>query len=256
MVIPSPRGEWFCERLGRHTVVTRRAAGRPFHVVVEQTRADCIHPCTVDDIARMLSLVPARDLDKLELVLLRQPKRKEQILSPVWGRLRYAADIAKFQGPVIILEAVAASGVALNWSRKLDPGDQEELERLRADADRVEESKRGYRLHFSVDAVRYLQLFRTFPHELGHWVHYLDRVERPSALAPDRWDTLQEAYKAIPKQEREAFAHRYSDHTKQALEAMGHVPFPRILDARSLGRDGLRRGDFDATAKKAVPEAE
>ena len=61
--------------------VTRRTINQVTIVfIVEKTRAQSFHACTVDDIAYLLNHVPPADLSGIELVVLRQPKRKEEII--------------------------------------------------------------------------------------------------------------------------------------------------------------------------------
>src|SRR5262249_19644032 len=116
LVIPTSQG-WdghFAERLTSCQTVTRAVFGRRFSVLVENTRPGCVHPCTPDDIFRMLESIPAADRQGLDFLILRQPRRKEEILSPCWGRLLYA-------GPKIILEAIDCSRSLLRWGKSLRP---------------------------------------------------------------------------------------------------------------------------------------
>ncbi|MEM6884393.1 MAG: hypothetical protein AAF571_05120, partial [Verrucomicrobiota bacterium] len=59
-------------------------------VVVERSKEGFYHSCSPDDIELILNHIPQDDLMGLGLIVFRQPKNKEQILSPVWGRLIYA----------------------------------------------------------------------------------------------------------------------------------------------------------------------
>src|SRR6266849_2407013 len=85
----------FWERMDDAQEVTRIIADRTVKFFVQSTREDCVHACTVDDIARLLLRVPSLDWDGIGAVLLRQPRRKEQTLASVWGRLAYTADLNK-----------------------------------------------------------------------------------------------------------------------------------------------------------------
>ena len=95
----------FWERVEDSRHVSRTVSGRSVQFFAQTTRADCVHACTIDDIARLLSYVPAADWEGIEAIFLRQPRRKEQLLEPVWGRLAYAADLVDgkrrvvYQGP-------------------------------------------------------------------------------------------------------------------------------------------------------------
>src|SRR5215218_1302709 len=83
----------FWERLTRYKAATRAIGGKSVTFIVERTRADSCHSCTVDDIERVLRRVPVSDVALIELVILRQPKRKEQILDDAWGRAAFFAEI-------------------------------------------------------------------------------------------------------------------------------------------------------------------
>src|SRR4051794_35354930 len=87
MVIPNVWRDTgaFWGRLTRYCVVTRPVHGRLLPFVVETTRPDCTYACTVEDLATMLGKAPGEHVFGIEGVILRQPKRKEQLLSPVWG---------------------------------------------------------------------------------------------------------------------------------------------------------------------------
>ncbi|MEM6674042.1 MAG: hypothetical protein AAF726_14445, partial [Planctomycetota bacterium] len=131
-----------------HTVVTREIGGHAMPFLVEETRDDCVHACTVDDIAAMLALLPRPDvmgddwLRGIQGVVLRQPTRKEQTHAPVWARM----------------------------GNSVGPSDRHELDRLIAMATSVERARRGHTLHFDLEGIRRVQLFHSVPHELGHSV--------------------------------------------------------------------------------------
>ena len=248
MVIPD---SWhddriFWEKLTSHTTVHRVIHGKTIPFLVESTRQDSVYPCTVDDVAKMLSFVPVDDLEGLEVFVLRQPKRKEQILRLVWGRLVYFAQYGQVGGPAIILEAIQPHK-NMAWSRSLTPDDLEELERLRADGFQIDTTKREYLIHVSLESARNTMLYRTLPHEIGHWVHYLSRVERPASDAQnpcEAQDRFDKAYDRMPILEKEAFAHQYADKLQKRLTKIHSVPFARILDFVSLEKEGLRKEDF------------
>src|SRR5215831_16068167 len=96
LVIPSSRRDDrpFWSRLGPHTAVTRTVWGTPVTFLVEPVRESSVHACTVDDLCRLLESVRARAWGaSVALFLLRQPKRKEQTLQSVWGRLAYGIEV-------------------------------------------------------------------------------------------------------------------------------------------------------------------
>src|SRR5713101_1856265 len=72
------------ENLGPHTLLERSTGSRTIGFLVECTREDCEHACSVDDICQILSLVPAEDIESLDTIILRQPTRKQWLLSPAW----------------------------------------------------------------------------------------------------------------------------------------------------------------------------
>jgi hypothetical protein len=218
--------------------------------VVERTRADSVYACTVDDIGGMLVLAPAehvsgnQDLPGIQGVILRQPKRKEAILSSVWGRLGYVANVGPISGPAIVIEAVSVP-LSLKWSKHLEPAGQDELRRLQAEADESEFDGRRHILRFGLDAVRGVQLYRTVLHELGHWVDWLEKVETPSVGASDEaWQELCDRYCRRPEAEREAFAHRYANELGENLRARGVIPFERVASRTRMDSDGLDHSDF------------
>src|ERR1700742_1273204 len=70
-------------QLGRKYLLVRRTiSGRELVFIVESTKAGYFHSCTVEDICRLLSFVPLDDWESLELVVLRQSTRKQEIDSP------------------------------------------------------------------------------------------------------------------------------------------------------------------------------
>ena len=248
MVIPS---SWhdshiFWERLTSYQSVFRRVHVKEFTFLVEKTRDDSVHACTVDDIVQLLFYVPTNDLQGLSLIVLRQPKRKESTLSSCWGRLAYFAAVDQATGPAIMLEAVDLSR-ALRWSRSLDHQEQLELERLRADGHQIEETRRKYVIKSTLEAARNTQLYRTLLHEVGHWVDWLNSVERPASDPAASYDELERQYESKPRAEKEDFAHRYADKLASSLRDKGLIPFERMISPQRLSRDGLRKTDFAST---------
>lgn len=211
--IPSPFriSKTFYERLGSYQKIEKVINGHPFTFVIEKTNAGSSHACSVEDIAKMIGYIPAEDYGEMKLIVLRQPKRKEILLSVVWGRLIYSYEFENGYFPAIILEAVDYNG-KLKWPRKLTVDDQKELERLIADGHQFTADKRRYTCTYTPEAVRNTQLYRTLLHEFGHYVHYC----------------RQEDYFSIPKSERETFAHQYADRLKEKLIAAQLIPFGRI----------------------------
>lgn len=219
----------YYESLKSYKVTTRTINQSTIHFIVEKTRASSCHACTVDDLAHLLHHVPPTDLEGIELIVLRQPKRKEEILEPVWGRIAYCAEIDEYLGPAIFLEARDLSKPT-RWSKSLNPDGEAELARLRCDGHQVITTRRHNVLTSTIESVRSTQLYRTLLHEVGHYVD----LHRNSA-----------AFDRKVHREKEVFAHRYADELRRKLYKRGVVPFPRILSEKSIEKDGLLISDFE-----------
>ncbi|MBN8819106.1 MAG: hypothetical protein J0I80_10370 [Sphingomonas sp.] len=206
--------------------------GRRISLIVEENSGGCIHACTAEDVQVLLSHVPLSDWEGIALFVLRQPTRKIRGLNPAWGRMYYYADVRirgsreAFTGPAIFLEATLPEA-RLTWSTSLDREDAEELDRLRLDGHEVERSGRRHVVSTNPEATRKTQLYRTLLHEIGHWVDWLEKVERPAEQMD--FSILSERYFARPKSEREAFAHRYAACLRKRLEEDRVIPFPKIM---------------------------
>ncbi len=236
----------YWEKLNEYQSTSRIVHGRSLRFVVEPTRADCVHACTVDDIATVMQMVPSEHAEDIQGIVLRQPTRKEQQLSPVWGRLGFSTTIGPITGAAILLEATLIP-LTVTFGRKLSVESQQELERLRLEAANVEDNGREHILTFDMAAIRTVQLFRTLLHEIGHWVDYRQNVTIPSASDPDLWLPLWERYWQRPSAERESYAHRYSVEAATKFRDRGMIPFERMLNVDQLHQDGLHLNDFAFT---------
>lgn len=215
-------------------------------VIVEPPAQGFLHSCTIDDITQILQLLPVHHIRDIKVIVLRQPKRKERILSPVWGRLVYWTDVCGHSGPTVYLEAQDINK-AVKWSKSLKPGYVQELDRLRQDGHRIETDKRNHTVHSTVESVRNTQLYRTLPHEIGHYVDYLTKVEDPADDNLAKWTRLNEKYHARPSQEKESFAHRYADEFRRNAMLSNAVPFGRTIDADKMKKMGLTPSWFVPT---------
>jgi hypothetical protein len=199
----------FWENIKTFDIVERTVPSRerslPF--VVEHTRAGYYHACTPDDIARICSEIPPGDVDAIDFVVLRQPKRKEEILAACWGRAAFLAEVGRFSGAAVILEA-QPTGLVIPWTKSLSPDRHRELGRLREDGHVVEETRRHYLIHTTPEAVRATQLYRTLLHEIGHLLDY----NRNAVVWVRR-----------PTGEKEVFAHSYADSLRQVLLDRGVI---------------------------------
>lgn len=226
MTIPESWHEAKCfyEYLASYDVVKRRIAGCDLVFLVEPTRAGWFHPCTVEDVCFALSALPPEHVATFDLVVMRQPTRKQRLLSPVWGRAIFAFDVAEYSGAAIVLEAQNNEPVA--WPLSLSPAEARELDRLRADGHEVRKSKRKLEIVTTPQSLRNTMLYRTLLHEVGHHVDH-------SQCPRDQWHGRTSLSK-------EDYAHRYATEALTKLRERGVVPFAQLLDADSLRQGGLQ----------------
>ena len=236
----------FYERLVNPVVVEIQVHSLSKHVIIEPTLKGFTHACTVDDIEKLLGLMPVEHIKDIKIFVLRQPKRKEQILAPVWGRLVYSSDIYGFSGATVYLEAQNPKQ-PWKWNKSLTPELAKELERLHEDGHVVETEKRQHIINSTLDTIRNTQLYRTLPHEIGHYVDYLTKVEEPGKDNPEQWAVLNEKYHARPSQEKESFAHRYADEFRKQQTSVGAIPFERMFDEVKMRNIGLDPGWFECS---------
>ena len=250
----------FYERLGEYTKTARDINGNRFEFVIEATREKVNHACTVDDLAEMIRHIPPADYGDLNLIVLRQPKRKEENLASVWGRLIYHYEFEGDFRPAVIIEATDCKRT-FKWTKKLSVDDQKELDRLKKDGHEFVTTKRHFIANYNIKNVRNTQLYRTLPHEFAHYIHYHNVVIKPlekmkkvldkldiqidgndtTETNPlfSKWEEMDDAYRAkieenekkyfaIIKDEKEVFAHNYADKLIRKLKACEAIPFDRI----------------------------
>ncbi len=223
----------FWEKLRDPIVVRREIYSTTLTFLVEPPREDCVHACTVDDVVDILLLLPRTDRLRVKLFILRQPTRKQEILRSCWGRVAYNAEIGPFQGVAIFLEAQNPNEPVI-WPKSLDPFGQRDLERLALNGHQIRRTKRHYEIHMTTDSIRDTQLYRTLPHEVGHYVQYSADLEQ----GVDHWSR--------PHLDRERFAHRYADTFSERARREKLIPFPRQINYGRLASDGLRPSWFGA----------
>lgn len=233
LTIPQPAMilKSFYERLDIYKKIQKTINGHDFLFVVEQTRETSKHACSINDISKIIENIPTKDYGDLKLIILRQPKRKEEALSPVWGRLIYSYEFEADYYPAIIIEAMDFSR-KFKWTKKLSVESQRELERLREDGHLISDDKRNFVADYELDNVRATQLYRTLIHEFGHFAHYQEFVGRPGTDDEEyeEWETRHDLYFKLPKLEKEKFAHKYADTIKSDLIEKKIIPFERIPD--------------------------
>jgi len=230
LVLPWCGLKFYYENLTEYKVAERSVHSRSLPFLVERTRADSCHICTVDDIARVLEHVPSIDFDGIDFIVLRQPKRKEEIIEPVWGRIAYYAEIGAHQGRAIFLEALNPSK-PMRWSKSLTPDRQQELERLRGDGHEIITTSQDHKINVSLESIRATQLYRTLLHEIGHSVDN---------------DRDRNVFYQKSSLEKETFAHQYAEKMRERLVQFGIIPFDRMFDKKTMARDGLSVSDFTA----------
>lgn len=245
LVVPKywPDDRMFWEVLRSPIAVSRTVANSELVFLVEPPRSGSFHACTIEDVCRVLACAPPEHLNGIDLLVLRQPTRKQEVLRPVWGRLAYHAAIGRYSGTAIYLEAQTIR--SLRWPASLTPEDEAELDRLRGDGHVVTRERRGFTVAVTPEAIRATQLYRTLLHELGHYVDWLESVVRPIQEMSDDFerDRVVRTYRSKDPRTKEDFAHRY------ALEVGGRVPrFARSLDHELVRRDGMDPAWFQVPA--------
>lgn len=243
MVIPFgwPTDWAFNERLVNPVAIERFIDEHRITFLVEAVRDGYVHACTVDDIMRILKQLPIDDVDGIDLVVLRQPTVKQQILRSVWGCILYWSDTGHYRGTAIHLEAQRL-GQPLVWGKSLTPDCSLEMERLRGDGHEVKLEKRRWLITSTLQTIRTTQLYRTLIHELGHEVDYMQSVISPACEVSDTAaeDAARtQRYSNKPSAEKEAFAHRYAEEQFHILKSVGQAPFERIVDLAGMLADGL-----------------
>jgi hypothetical protein len=247
LVIPDAwaDGRCFYENLDDPVEIPRVVRSVELRVLVEPSLPGFAHACTVDDVARLLELIPIAHFQAIKIIVFRQPKRKQRILSPVWGRLVYWSEIGDLSGPAVYLEAQDVNSVS-KWKKSLNPDLARELERLRDDGHLISSDKRHFIISATLDSVRNTQLYRTLPHEIGHYVDYLQSVEIPGRDNLDKWLSLNAKYHNKPVSEKEAFAHRYADEFREKQHRRGNLPYDRVVNNAAMRRLKLKPEWFDA----------
>ena len=206
----------FWEPLKHPVRVTRDLQEAQVTFLVEPPNRGFFHACTVEDLCRMLTYVPRQDWEGVETILLRQPTRKQNLLSSAWGRLIMRKPKGGCPRAAICLEACDPE-TPLFWLRSLRPDDRIELDRLAVDGHRVRTERRGY-----------LKLFRTLLHEIGHWVDFRRRGDG--------------SYYARPWAERESAAHAYARKLREQLEQQSKIPFVGVPDDVAMHTAGIDPG--------------
>lgn len=207
---------------------------------VEPTLSGFKHFCTPQDVVEVLKLLEQEHLEQIEVFVLRQPSKNEQSLCPVWGRFIYFADLGRYAGPGVYLEAMELNGI-IKWPNSLNSYERRELQTLAREGHKIHQRKRGYEIITSPEGIRNTQLFRTLPHEFGHAVDFLFNAIQPASTASnqDEAEFIYEKFRSKPKQDKEEFADRYAKDFYKQSSKKGSVPFRQRWDKSSLIEQGL-----------------
>lgn len=231
LVIPQPGDTLleYYERFQEYAISDIVVGKGKITVIKEKLKHGYYYSCTPQDAEKILSNLPPEDIAELKYIVFRQPKRKENVLQPVWGRLIYSLQFKNDCGAAIIIEAVNES----EWYRfpkKHSIEDALEFELLKEDGLSFEEGKKDFIATIDRNLVRNIQLYRTLLHEVGHYSHYLTVVERPGTEdeSMNKWEHRNNEYFRIPRREKEDFANRYAKKMKTELLHSQTIPFERI----------------------------
>lgn len=218
----------FYERLNSPVRLKRKVRDKEYKFLIEPTLTDYTHSVTVDDIERIIGLLIGY-VHHMDIFVLRQPTRKQVVLSSVWGRLALYYEADACQGTAIIIEAQQINK-PVKRSKSLDPATQKELLRLEKDGHKITLGKREFIIESTLESCRSTQLYRTIPHELGHYVDYITSGDTE--------------YSSKPERQKEDYAHRYADEFIEKMVAESKIPFERVFNEKSLSKDGLSKEWF------------
>lgn len=241
MVIPEPWSRtpphWqpFRSRLASPVAVRRAIGARNQLFLVEPPRAGFFYPCSLEDMTALLAQCPPQDLQSVDFIILRQPTRKQHMLSPVWGRAVFDIQVGSVQGDAIIIEAQSLDPIQWSKGRMLSPAHREELERLRGDGHGVVTTRHGIILEPSAESLRNTVLYRTLPHEIGHHIDYRQAGD------PALWHRRGSL-------DKENFAHRYAECLIARLRRDGVIPLPRRTEPEEVRQDGVGSGWFSPSS--------
>lgn len=216
LTIPDPLDSPFCfyERLTQCEKSSVVLHGKERTILVEELHEGYFYSCTPTEIIDILNALPEEDLTTLSYIVLRQPKKKEVTLSPVWGRSIF--DFQSSGSAAIILEAVP-SYETLALPKKLSVEQREEMRLLEEDGLHFQLRKRFYTAAVTPEHFKAIQLYRTLLHEVGHLKHFAE----VSTSNDTPW-------KSIPTREKESYANQYAIRWKRKLMDMGIIPVTSV----------------------------
>ena len=233
MVIPGPfRPDYkvYWEDLKTPVRIWRKIHGKDLLFLVEEPTRGFAHSSTIDDVEAIFLLMAPEDVRLIDIIVFRQPTRKQKLLEPHWGRLAYFYEDGKAQGAAIIIEAIILND-KIAWGKSIRPQDEKELERLKQDGHNVSFDGGRFTVETNFEACRNTQLYRTLPHEIGHMVDFFESMEKDESMNKTKHD-------------KEAFAHGYADDFAKKAKMAGQIPFPRVFKIDTYERTGLNEEWF------------
>lgn len=142
---------------------------RPITFYIDKLKNGYDHACTIEEVISVLNQLPAEDVCGIKNIYFHQPSRKKEIFTPMWGSLRYYAG-PNFS-PIIIINAQKIPFVYKS-NLEVIPFWKDELEFLKKNCESYTLTKRKHILVFQKEHIKQIQLYRTVPHEIGHWVDF------------------------------------------------------------------------------------
>jgi len=199
--IPFQNWKPFYENLKIQEQCQREVNGKTFTFIVEKLKSNYIYACSIDEICKVLSYCPSEDLEGLSLVILRQPKKKEEILSPCWGRLIYEFNYQAKLQPAIIIESIDINEDIIIKGTDVSPFLQKEIEQLKNEGHEIKITNKKIIIKNTMQSVKNTQLYRTVLHEVGHYVF------------------KKRGYNINNHEEKETFANTYAKNIKKLMPA-------------------------------------
>lgn len=233
----------FWSKVNNPVFLTSRIDETELTIIVEPVTAGYRHYVTPSDIERILSSIGGKYLEGLAAVVLKQPKQKENLLNPVWGRFVWHADIGKASGSMIMIDAQKVDQV-LRWNKSLSPEGMKELERLKKDGHEFTSDKRYHHIKCSSSAIRSTQLYRTLLHELGHFEDYRINITEKDSGDIDHWFDLVDQYEQRTTDQKEQFAHQFAEKKMESIRNSGSAPFGTEIDFERMKLSDLSSSWF------------
>lgn len=224
-VVPSSSDQPFHQVLNKPVRFSRTVAGGEIRFAVERPIRGFFHHCTVEDIVRLLAVVPPADWEEIRSIVLRQPTRRQNLLRPVWGRVVFGRQDLDWAGSAIHLDAQNPTE-KIRWPISLHPETRLEIRRMAADGHQVVRDRRYWNIRPNSSSIRNTQLYHTLLHEIGH---FRDRR---------RWSDSERYFRRCWR-ERETRAARYATTINTELRRNGLIPFDRMQDDETMRADGL-----------------